>query len=280
MSAPDPRVNAYRTDLAALHLRGRVEAARFVEGTGYDVVEPLGDLRRAPSHEAALETQALYGERVVVYEIKEEGWAWGQIASDGYVGWLPANALAAPGLPPTHCVTAPRTLAFPAPNIKVPPLAGLPMGARVAVARADERFAVVANGWHLPASHVAPLGSDRPDFVAVAEMFVGTPYLWGGKSTLGIDCSGLVQIALQMAGVACPRDSDMQENMVGRTVALDDLRRGDLLFWPGHVAIACSADTILHANAHHMMVAREALADALARIAKAESELRTVKRVS
>jgi cell wall-associated NlpC family hydrolase len=274
----DPRLNAYRPDLAAAHLRGQVEAARFVEGAEYAVVEPIADLRRAPSPDAALDTQALYGERVTIYETTDEGWAWGQLAGDTYVGWLPANALAKPGPAPTHKVIVPRTLAFPAPDIKRPPLAALPMGAALAVASRDERFAVTAAGWHIPAPHVAPLNNAFADFVSVAEMFLGTPYLWGGKSTLGIDCSGLVQIALQASGRACPRDSDMQEASLGQAVSPDDLRRGDLLFWPGHVAIACSRETIVHANAHHMLVAREPVREAMARIEKAGSKLQAVKR--
>lgn len=280
MSALDPRVNAYRPDLAAAHLRGQVEAQRFVEGTAYEVIEPIADVRRAPSHDAALDTQALYGECVTVYEFNEEGWAWGQLASDGYVGYLPANALARSGPAPTHKVVVPRTLCFPAADIKRPPLASLPMGAAFPVVRRDERFAVAANGWHVPASHVAPLSVARPDFVAVAEMFVGAPYLWGGKSALGIDCSGLVQIALRAVGRDCPRDSDMQEAALGQPVNLQELRRGDLLFWAGHVAIAGDAATIVHANAHRMMVASEPLEDAIARIESAGSKLRAVKRLS
>jgi cell wall-associated NlpC family hydrolase len=276
----DPRTNAYRPDRAAAHLRGQVEAAQFVDGVDYEVIEPIADLRRVPSPAAALDTQALYGERVTIYEMTDEGWAWGQLAIDGYVGWLAANALTKPSPAPTHTVIVPRTLAFPAADIKQPPLAAPPMGAAVAVVSQDERFAVTANGWHIPAMHVAPLGSAYGDFVSVAEMFLGTPYLWGGKSTLGIDCSGLVQIALQAAGRACPRDSDMQEAALGDAIAVEDLQRGDLLFWPGHVAIACASDAIVHANAHHMMVAREPLRDALARIASAGSDLRTVKRLS
>ena len=280
MSALDARVNAYRPDLAAAHLRGRAEAARFVEGATYEIIEVIADLRRAPSHEAALDTQALYGERVSVYEINEEGWAWGQLASDGYVGYLPANALAKPGPAPTHTVIVPRTLCFPAADIKRPPLAALPMQSALVIVRQDERFAVAANSWHVPASHVAPLAHAQPDFVAVAEMFLGTPYLWGGKSVLGIDCSGLVQISLHAANRDCPRDSDMQEAALGRSVELEGLRRGDLLFWPGHVAIACDAGTIVHANAHNMMVAREPLRQAIARIEKAGSKVRAVKRLS
>lgn len=275
----DPRTHPYRPDLAAAHLRGRVDASRFVEGKIYQIVEPIVDLRRGPSHAEVLETQALYGERLIVYEMTDEGWAWGQLESDGYVGWLAANALGAPGRASSHRVIAPRTLAFPTANIKTPPLAGLPMGAALALVREDERFAVAENGWYLPRSHLAPFNVAQSDFVAVAEMFLGAPYLWGGKSTLGIDCSGLVQIALRAAGVECPRDSDMQEAALGDAVTLSDLQRGDLIFWRGHVAIACDPDTLIHANAQHMMVMREPVSEAIARIARSGSEVRAVKRV-
>jgi cell wall-associated NlpC family hydrolase len=279
VSALDKRLHPYRPDLAAAHLRGQVEAERFVEGTAYEVIEPIADVRRAPSPDAPLDTQALYGERVIVYESNGEGWAWGQIERDSYVGWLPESALAQPEPAPTHQVIVPRTLCFAAPDIKRPPLAALPMNARIAIARQDEKFAIAENGWHLPAPHVAPLDTAYPDFVAVAEMFAGAPYLWGGKSALGIDCSGLVQVSMHAAGRECPRDSDMQEAALGRAVALGELTRGDLLFWPGHVAIACDALTMVHANAHHMMVAREAVKPALERIGAAGSELRTIKRL-
>ncbi len=279
MSTLDPRLHAYRPDLAATHLQGKVTAERYVEGKVLQVIEPIADMRRAPSPDAALDTQALYGARVTIDETTEEGWAWGQLETDGYVGWLPANALTESGPVPTHKVIAPRTLAFPAPDIKRPPLAALPMNSRLAVVRQDGKFVVTINGWHLPASHMAPLARAQPDFVSVAEMFLGTPYLWGGKSVLGIDCSGLVQVSLQAAGIACPRDSDMQEAALGRAVGWHELTRGDLLFWPGHVAIACDAQTMLHANAHHMMVAREPVGVALKRISAAGSELRVVKRL-
>jgi cell wall-associated NlpC family hydrolase len=279
MVALDPRIHPFRPEIAAGFLKGQVEAARFVEGVRHDVIEPIAAVRRAPSHEARLDTQALLGEAVVVYETTEEGWAWGQLEGDGYVGWLAANALGAPGPAATHKVSVPRTLAFPGSDIKLAPAAALPMGAAVAVARVNERFAITANGWHLPLAHLSPLKARQPDFVAVAEEFLHTPYLWGGKTSFGLDCSGLVQVALQAAGVSCPRDSDMQEMALGKLSSLGELRRGDLVFWKGHVAIARDGETLLHANAHAMAVAMEPVVEAVARITTAGSDITSVKRI-
>jgi len=279
MVALDPRIHPFRPEIAASHLKGQVEAQRFVEGTRYQVIEPTTFLRRAASHEARLDSEVLLGERVIVYEITDEGWAWGQLERDGYVGWLSASALGAPGPAPTHKVCVPRTLCFPAADIKLPPIAALPMGATLNVARQDERFAVTASGWLVPEVHLAPIKAQQHDFVAVAEQFLGAPYLWGGKTLLGIDCSGLVQVALQAAGHACPRDSDMQELALGKPVALAEMRRGDLVFWKGHVAIARDGESLVHANAHAMMVAIEPADAAIARIKAADSEVTSVKRI-
>jgi cell wall-associated NlpC family hydrolase len=279
MVALDPRIHPFRPEIAAHYLKGQVEAQRFVEGTRYQLIEPSTPLRCAPSHEARQDSEALLGERVTIYETTEEGWAWGQLERDGYVGWLSTNALGKPGLAPTHKVRVPRTLCFPAPDIKLPPLAALPMGAVLSIARQDDRFAVTASGWHVPEVHLAPVKAQQRDFVAVAEQFLGAPYLWGGKTSLGIDCSGVVQVALQTAGHACPRDSDMQELSLGKPVSLAELRRGDLLFWKGHVAIARDPESIVHANAHDMMVAIEPVEDAIGRIKAAGSEVTSVKRI-
>jgi len=276
----DPRITPARPDLAASHLRGQVDAPRFVEGTVQQVVAGQTAVRNAPHHGATMITEALHGDRMTVYETDEEGWAWGQLSSDGYVGWVPASALLAPGPPATHKVTALRTLAFPGPSIKLPPADALPLGSSVTVVREDASFCITPSGGHIPKRHLALLDATEPDFVSVAERFVGVPYLWGGKTSLGLDCSGLVQVSLTACGITCPRDSDMQEAAIGRTVGASDLRRGDLVFWKGHVAIARDDTTIIHANAHHMMVAIEPAAEAIARIRAAGSEVSLVKRVS
>lgn len=275
----DPRLTPARPDLAAESLRGLIPAPRYAAGTPRVVADPVAPLRRAPSSGAPLDTEALMGETVTVYDSDDEGWSWVQLEADGYVGYLPSDALRAPAGAPTHRVSATRTFLFPGPDIKLPPLATLPFGARLAVREAGETFVRLASGFVF-ARHVAPLDAPEPDLVAVATRFIGTPYLWGGRSAFGLDCSGLVQTALTACGLACPRDSDMQEAALGHAIdPAGPFERGDLLFWPGHVAIAETPDTLLHANAFHMMVAREPLTPALARIA-ASTPPRSARRIT
>jgi hypothetical protein len=278
----DPRLTAARGDIAAKYLEGQVHAARYVTGEEFEITAALAPLRRAPVSDAELMTEALKGERVTIYDRNGEGWAWGQLVGDGYVGWLPDQALAKPSAQLTHKVSALRTFAFPGPSIKLPPAETLAMGTKLAVLREDGAFAVTREGWHVPRQHLGSIDSLAADFVAVAEQFVGTPYLWGGKSSLGVDCSGLVQISLTAAGTGCPRDSDMQQDGLGRELTSPErkmLKRGDLIFWKGHVAIARDADTIVHANAHHMMTAIERTSEATARIKAAGSGITAIKRL-
>jgi Bacterial dipeptidyl-peptidase Sh3 domain/NlpC/P60 family len=257
----DRRLTPARPDLAAAALRGKVEAARFVEGTRRRVVEGAAPLRRAPSHDASLETEALYGESVIVFE-ENEGWAWAQLERDSYVGFMPGSALGLP-LAPTHRLAALRSFAYPAPSIKLPPVLALSLGAQLAIKEIRGDFAVTAEGLHIYARHIAQGDWREADFVAVAERFLETPYLWGGRTSQGIDCSGLVQTALAETGFAAPRDSDLMESALGAPIAFDaslsDLRRGDLVFWKGHIGVMRDAETLLHANGWHMKVVSEPL---------------------
>jgi cell wall-associated NlpC family hydrolase len=265
----DRRLTPARSDLAADHLRGLVDAPRYAIGEAKRVIAAAAPLRRFPDAGAPLETEALHGESVTVYD-EDGGWAWAQLDRDKYVGYLPGVALAAPS-EPTHRVGALRTHAYPGPSIKLPPLLALSLGAQLSIARQDGDFAVTDDGLHVWARHLAASGSHESDYVAVAERFLETPYLWGGRTSEGIDCSGLVQTALTAAGVASPRDSDMQEAALGQPVALDEprtpLARGDLVFWKGHVGIVRDSVTLLHANGWHMKVVSEPLAEARHRIA-------------
>lgn len=275
----DRRITPARADLAAEHLRGKVDAERFVSGTLRRVTATSTPLKRDPFPDAPYETVALCGEVVTVYD-EEEGWAWGQLQRDGYVGWLSANALGAMDPAPTHRVAVPRSISYPRPGFKAQPMAMLSLGSEIAVTRHEGDWCGTVLGF-VYAHHLVPIDQHASDFVAVAETMIGTPYLWGGKTSSGIDCSGLVQLSLALAGVSVLRDTDLQENTIGTALAADAvLQRGDLVFWKGHVGIMRDAATLLHANAYHMAVASEPLAVALARIeAKSYGKVTALRRL-
>ena len=264
-SLPDPRTNAYRPDLAAAHLQGIVQAERFIEGVPCQLCAGFATVKAAPDFEARQTTQALFGETITVYE-EHDGWVWGQIETDGYVGYLRLDTLWGETPEPTHRVSAIRTFLFPEPDLKSPTLDVLSLTSRVAVASETNGFAELEQGGWVFMKHLAGLADVAPDHVATASRLIGVPYLWGGKTSMGLDCSGLVQIALDAAGLSVPRDTDQQAKAIGEAVAdSGDLRRGDIVFFPGHVGIMTGPERLLHANAFHMMVTEEPLADVMAR---------------
>ncbi|HET7851458.1 MAG TPA: NlpC/P60 family protein [Methyloceanibacter sp.] len=266
---PDPRRHAYRAGLAAESLRRKVDAPHYVKGEPRQVEVPALPLRREPRFDALLDSEALFGETLTLFD-ESEGWAWVQLTRDGYVGYLPSEGLSSAFSPPTHRVSALRTYVYASPDIKTPPLALLSLNALLSVAGKESRFLALKSGGFVIAEHARKLDEFAHDFVDVAVGFRGTPYLWGGRTSLGVDCSGLVQLASEAAGLSCPRDADMQANEVGRPLDWQSggpLARGDLVFWDGHVGIMTSAQHLVHASAYQMMVVEEPLAEASERIA-------------
>ncbi|MFT4181097.1 MAG: NlpC/P60 family protein [Rhizobium sp.] len=266
----DRRLHAFRPDLAEASLRGKVEAERFVEGVRAQVVIPVAALRPQPDLARGIDTELLLGEEVDVFEHRD-GWAWVKALSDGYVGYLPDDAVKAGLAAPTHIVVPQRTFLYPEPELRKPHVGVLSMGSRVRVTGTAEargnHYVVLADGTAIFAKHVQPIGyNDGGDYVDIAAKFMEAPYLWGGRSGLGLDCSSLIQLALLMTGRSAPRDSDMQAAGLGKPIAREELRRGDFVFWKGHAAIMEDAETIIHANGNTMTVARENFAAAVERI--------------
>ncbi|AJY47523.1 C40 family peptidase [Martelella endophytica] len=267
----DRRLHAFRPDLADQRLSGLVKAERFAEPIAGQVIVPVAPLRGKPLPAAGVETQLLFGEAVDIFE-RRDGWAWVQSRFDCYVGYLPEEMIAEGEPAATHIIAAPRTFLYPEAELKMSPVCALSMGTRLAFTDEAEtrgtRYLVSADGTAVFADHCFPIG--RPferDPVKTALRFLETPYLWGGRSGFGVDCSGLVQLAMLMAGRSVPRDSDMQELMDGEPVNRRSLKRGDLVFWKGHVGIMEDEKTLIHANGATMRVTRENLDHAITRIA-------------
>jgi cell wall-associated NlpC family hydrolase len=275
MTAPQPDRRFLRAALDVAHdsLRGQVQADRFIPGTRHRIAAPLIDLCAAP--DGARDRQLPLGMGLTVL-VQDRGWAFGFDDADGYCGWVPATALG-PDHAVTHRVTALSSHLYPAPDMKRRELIALPIHAQLRVLGLVAAFAETPLGF-VPLQHLSPLTDRQPDPVAVARMFLGVPYLWGGNSAAGIDCSGLVQVALRACGLPCPPDSDLQRAMPGQDVPPGAEAPGDLIFWRGHVAMVSAPGMILHANAHHMAVAEEPLAQAEARItARGDPVLRRLR---
>jgi cell wall-associated NlpC family hydrolase len=279
----DPRLYAYRDDLADATLQGRVQAAHYVDGQPYHVTAAIAPLHPKPSSTGDLDTQALYGEAVQVYDVAD-GWAWCQLSGDGYVGYMPLECLAG-GAPtaPTHHVTSVETFVYREPRAGSPRLLALPFGAKIPLTAEADNYFELASGGFVGKPHAEPLGTTSVDYTQTALQFLRTPYLWGGKSVRGVDCSGLVQLSLSRAGVICPRDTDMQEMSLPGELEVTDgilgqLRRGDIVYWPGHVGIMIDDSHVVHASGALMCTGVEAISDVAERSRKGGPVFSAVKR--
>ncbi len=270
MTDLDPRIHPIRDDLAAAHYRDKIKAARYAEGRRAQVAQTAVPLRIAPDAAARRGSELLWGETVTIYDEKD-GWCWVQNATDQYMGYVPAAALSAPGPEPTHRVAVLRTVRVPTSDIKSMPSEFLSFGTRLAVTdfvdgSSDVKLAKLADGSFVVAAHITPLTELTSDWPKDAERFLDAPYVWGGRTSLGIDCSGLVQMTLAGAGIKAPRDTDLQNAFFTNQVVRKDLRRGDLIFWRGHVGLMLDHDRLLHATAFGMHTMIEPLAEAETRI--------------
>ena len=273
----DPRITPCRDGIAARSLEGILEAEVYLDPKAMSCVTAATAIRAAPDASSEQMDQLLFGER---FEVLEEAgdWLFGQAARDGYVGFVEAAALGPVAPMPTHRVSGLRTYAFAEASIKTRASGPYSINSLVAVEAVEGKLAKVAGGGWMTADHLSPIGWFEQDWAAVAERFVGAPYLWGGRESLGLDCSGLVQQALFACGHACPRDTDQQQDL-GVEIAPAEFGRGDLVFWTGHVAIGLGDGRIVHANGHHMATTIEPLSAAIARIGAGGSPVTGYRRI-
>ena len=282
MSKPDARTTPYKPDLAASHLKDVVHAKNYGDAVRHQVMMPVIPLHKIPANASMMDTQLLLGAEFDIYDI-HNGWAWGQEVQrngNGYVGYVPNMALARGAAEPTHRISAIRAPVFIKPDLKTAIRTTLPLNAKLSVDGQDGNYLRIPDMGYVHVNHIATIAEAKGDFVSIAELHLGLPYVWGGISPDGVDCSGLVQTSLRAVGSDALRDTDMQESSLGATIDKStELMRGDLVFWKGHVGIMRDATTLLHANAHHMLVASEPLKEAIARIEKSAGPVTSIKRI-
>ena len=278
----DKRLHAYRDDLAEIALEGRVAAARFTEGERGRITAAVAPLRRQARPGAPLDTELLFGEDVTVLD-RADGWAWIKSSRDGYVGYVPSSAVGPEGPPVTHRMAALRGFVFPRPDLKAPPVMTVHLESRLSIIGESGRYSELAGGGYIYSDYLRPIDQVESDPIAVALTFMHAPYLWGGRSSLGLDCSALVQLSWQACGIDCPRDTDMQFDRFGTLLNYDgdenSLRRGDLVFWKGHIGIWIDQHRFLHSNASDMKVAMAPLSVTADRIeSKGEGPITGIRR--
>ncbi|WP_259780010.1 C40 family peptidase [Aestuariispira ectoiniformans] len=284
MEKLDRRLFAFRDDLADSRLVELVSAERFVEGVVMQVSAPSLTLRRGPEYSSPQDCELIHGDQVRVFDA-QNGWSWVQNLRDDYVGYVPTIGLTESVSLPTHRVTALSSFIFPEPDMKLHPNTALPLTSLITVEEVGEKYSRLASGGWIYNRHITPIQVDAAgDPVATARLFLGVPYFWGGNTSHGIDCSGLVQVAMRHCGLDVPRDTDLQEQEIGEIVPFDgsisDLERGDLVFWPGHVGFYEGDGMLLHANATDMMVASAPLEQVRAHVLTIEKhDISSIRRI-
>ncbi|CAF25694.1 NlpC/P60 family protein [Bartonella quintana] len=272
MLSKDPRLYAFGNDVADQCLTTEIAAQHFVQGEKKRVHTAVAGLFKENNKKSERQTECLLGEELLIFE-QGEIMSWGQSLKDGYVGYIDTTVLCASTIKQTHIVSVPRTFQYLQADLRGPMEYPLSMGSKVSVVDEtevrDTMYSILESGKAIITRHLSPIGRVYEDYVTVAETFISTPYLWGGVSGFGIDCSGLVQLSMMMTGKMVLRDTGMQQKTIGRALTdSDKLQRGDLIFWEGHVAIMIDHENIIHANGYSMNVMIEPLEEAITRIAK------------